>query len=572
VVRASSIKVRILGILGVLAVGYLLLLAVVQITAAATHRHLDQVSSTWFPAALQLQEAEASFEQLRKSYKDAVLLEDPAALAAADKDGEAVASALTALRAQLDRSPELAHQVEDMQTRFSSIRSRSHDTYNSMLASKENVTMDLQAQVATLAVDDKDLAIAMQGLDGAIAGQFRGELNAIDLWSVRSRVVGLLMLIVALVGCSAAWWVLQYKVLRPLEGLGRRMRDIAEGDGDLTGRVEVPGRSELDEVGRWFNVFIARVEQIVVRVSSNARALARAAQDLAEIARETASQSALQHDQAASITGSMSDISAAAQGISETTQKAVQDARSAEQVAHAGGETIQATVAMIQQSLVANRATATKIEELGNASEAIGRIVGVIDEIADQTSLLALNASIEAVRAGEHGRGFAVVAAEVRRLAERTSKATGEIGRTVTAMQTGTAEVVKAMRTSVAHVESGVTSARSAGDALASIIRGSEAVQKMVTQIAGASSQQSSSTQSVNASLNRIAGSIERTTGSSARAVDACDRLSHLAADLNSLVGSFKVSEAPAQPSTNLRPERPASTAMPFKRPIAALA
>jgi methyl-accepting chemotaxis protein len=540
----ASIKTRILGVLGVLAVGYLLLLAVVQLTAAATHRHLDQASSTLFPAALRLREAEASFEQLRKSYKDAILLEDPAALATADKDGDAVAEALTALRSQLDFSPELAQRVEDIQGRFASIRSRSHNTYTAVLAGGDNVPVDLQNQVGTLAADDNDFASAMKDLDATIVSRFRSELSAIDLWSVRSRIIGLVMLTVALVGCSIAWWVLQYKVLLPLDNLARRMRDIAEGDGDLTGRVEVVGRDELDEVGRWFNVFIERVETVVMRVSKNARVLALAAQDLAETAGETASQSALQQDQAASITGSMSDISSAARDISETTQKAVQDARAAEQKAHAGGETIQSAVVTMQQLLVANRATAAKIEELGAASQAIGRVIGVIDEIADQTSLLALNASIEAVRAGEHGRGFAVVAAEVRRLAERTSKATGEIVRTVGAMQSGTAEVVGAMRASTIHVETGVRSARSAGEALTSIIQGSGAVQRLVTQIAGASAQQSSSTQSVDANLKRIAGSLEHTSGSSARAVDACDRLSHLAADLNSLVGSFRVREA----------------------------
>ncbi len=308
--------------------------------------------------------------------------------------------------------------------------------------------------------------------------------------------------------------------------------------------MEVNGHDELDEVGIWFNVFIERVEQIVVRVTHNARALSEAARSLAETARDTARETALQQEQAMRITSSMSEISTAVQEISKTTQLAATDARLAEKNAHSGGDTIHATVNTIQLLLGSNQATASKIEGLGNASQAIGKIVQVIDDIANQTSLLALNASIESARAGEHGRGFAVVAGEVRRLAERTSKATREIDHTVRAIQDGTAEVVEAMRSSLRHVETGVSSARSAGEALASIIRGSEAMQTMVTQIASSSSEQSVATQSVNANLNEIANIGVRTTFSSSQAVDACDRLAALAEDLNQLVGAFKVSVA----------------------------
>ena len=243
----------------------------------------------------------------------------------------------------------------------------------------------------------------------------------------------------------------------------------------------------------------------------------------------------------------MDEISAAAFAISETTQRAAQEASSAEQKAHAGGETIQSTVATIQQLLVANQATAAKIEELGRASDAIGAVTGVIDDVANQTNLLALNASIEAARAGEQGRGFAVVASEVRRLAERTRSATREIDQAVHAIQAGTAEVIEAMRSSMSHVETGVGSARSAGDALASIIQQSGAVQRMITQIAGASAKQSTSTQSVNAALIEIAGITERVTAGAENAARGCDYLSQLAADLNQLVGSFKVRDASSE-------------------------
>jgi len=279
----------------------------------------------------------------------------------------------------------------------------------------------------------------------------------------------------------------------------------------------------------------------VRRVAGHANTLGQAASELAATAQDTAEQAQKQHEQAERITATMGEMTSAVQEISKTTQNAAIDARKAEESAQAGGDTVQSTVATIGQLLKANQETSSKIEELGHSSHAIGRIINVIDEIAGQTNLLALNASIEAARAGEHGRGFAVVAGEVRRLAERTSAATKEIDLTVRAIQQGTGEAVEAMRASMLHVQSGVNSANSAGEALASIIHGSESVQQMVTQIAAAATQQSYSTQSVTENVSDIAAIIERTAASSQESVEACQQLALLANELTNLVGAFKV-------------------------------
>lgn len=543
--HAGTIKLRLLTVLILLAIGYLLLLTMVQFTAVATRDHLRQVSTSFFPAALRIQESASTFERLQKRYKDAILLEDPNSLAAAALDASALAASLRDLRRELAPTPALALQADALATRFDGIQIRSQATYSAILSAREAASPALQAQAAALATEDHLFAAALAALDQDISTRFRAQLNEIDSLANRARIAGLVLLLVALIGCAGAYWVIQYQFVLPLEGLIRRLKDIAHGNGDLTARVAVDGHTEIDEVGRWFNVFVERIEAIVIRVSGTASALSAAAGDLAAIARETSAHNAMQQEQATGITSSMHDISVAVEQISNTTHNAAADARRAEQNAHAGGETIHATVAMIQRLLASREATALRVAGLGAASQAIGKIVAVIDDIANQTSLLALNASIESARAGEHGRGFAVVATEVRSLAERTSRATREIDVTVRAIQTGTAEVVEAMGHSMREVESGVTFARSAGEALTSIIQGSEAVQQMVTQIAAASSEQSAATQSVNENLNEIARLGLQTTGSSARAVHACDHVTTLASDLNALVKAFKVSTQP---------------------------
>jgi methyl-accepting chemotaxis protein len=539
-----KIRTRILAIMSVLAGGYLLLLAMVQISSTATHSRMSQISSSLFPAALKMQETEASFERMKKHYGDVVVLQDASALKAAASDADSTTAALTDVKSLLASSPELSKQADDLLSQFTSIRTRDHDTYTAILAATSGPSDDLMAQAGALGKDNKALTEAMGQFDKAISASFQKQLDTVDAWSLRSRLTGFAMLAFVVVVCTLASILIQTKVVQPLASLALRLQDIAEGEGDLTRRIEVRGNNEIDEVGIWFNVFIGRVEDIVRRVAEHAGTLGNAATELAATAQDTAGQAQKQFEQAERITATMGEMTSAVQEISQTTQSAAVDARKAEESAQAGGQTVQSTVATIGKLLKANQETSSKIEGLGRSSDAIGRIINVINEIAGQTNLLALNASIEAARAGEHGRGFAVVAGEVRRLAERTSAATKEIDQTVRAIQQGTGEAVEAMRSSMVHVQSGVTSANSAGEALTSIIHESESVQRMVTQIAAAATQQSYSTQSVTENVNEIASIIQRTATSSQESVEACQRLALLANELGSLAGAFKVGQA----------------------------
>jgi methyl-accepting chemotaxis protein len=195
--------------------------------------------------------------------------------------------------------------------------------------------------------------------------------------------------------------------------------------------------------------------------------------------------------------------------------------------------------------------TAKKVDELGQSSDQIGRIIGVIDDIADQTNLLALNAAIEAARAGEQGRGFAVVADEVRKLAERTTKATKEIAEMMRTVQEETKVAVAAMEQGTKQVEEGVTTTSRAGDSLKQIIHMSEQVGEMITHIATAATEQSSATEEINNNMDQIAKLVKESVAGANESAKACQTspASHLTCRSWSLISSWmRIPEAKRPP------------------------
>jgi methyl-accepting chemotaxis protein len=538
-----SIKTKILGILAVLGAGYLLLLAMVQVTSSSTHSHLQQASASLFPAALKMQEAEASFERLKKRYNDAILLEDASVLTSADKDAAATQAALTMARNNLAGSPDLMRQADRLLEQLASIQSRSYDTYGAMLAAKDNVTADLQAQAKTLAVDDQSLTAGMKAEDRAISSSFQQQLDVIDAWSLRSRFAGFVMLIVALASCAGAWWIVQFKVIVPLRSLALRMQDIAEGDGDLTRRVEVNGHSELDEVGIWFNTFIERVEKIILRVTENARSLGKAASQLSVRAEAARSNTQAQSDRTNQIAAATYEMTVTISEISKNAENAAGASQRSARAAADGGDVMQAATATMERIASATTSVAEKMDSLATRSNEIGKVVTIIQNISQQTNLLALNAAIEAARAGEHGRGFSVVAGEVRRLAERTKEATDEIATTVRLIQEETRQTLDVMDRNRAEVTIGIEKSAAARESLESIIHSSRTVEQIIQMIATSATQQASASSEISDSLNQISHLATEHTDSAEQSANACKELATLADNLDTLVGAFKVKE-----------------------------
>jgi methyl-accepting chemotaxis protein len=227
--------------------------------------------------------------------------------------------------------------------------------------------------------------------------------------------------------------------------------------------------------------------------------------------------------------------------VSENSNKAAESSRQAAETARHGGSIVEQTLAKMRVIAESVGSTAKKMEELGRSSDQIGRIIGVIDDIADQTNLLALNAAIEAARAGEQGRGFAVVADEVRKLAERTTTATKEIAQMIKNIQDETKIAVTAMEAGTKEVEDGVKSTAQAGDSLKEIIQMSEQVGEMIMHIATAATEQSSASEEINNNMEQIAKLVKESSVGAQQSAKACQDLSGLALDLQNMVGNFRL-------------------------------
>jgi methyl-accepting chemotaxis protein len=313
--------------------------------------------------------------------------------------------------------------------------------------------------------------------------------------------------------------------------------------GDLTVEMEIEKEDQIGLLFKGFNQSVKKIGLLISELTDAVNATASASNEISSSTEELATGSQEQSSQVAEVATAVEQMTKTIIKTTQNSSLAAKNAKNAGAIAKEGGKVVQETVeGMNRVALVVSKA-ATTVKELGRGSDQIGEIVQVIDDIADQTNLLALNAAIEAARAGEQGRGFAVVADEVRKLAERTTKATKEIAVMIKRIQKDTSEAVISMDEGTKEVERGREMAAKAGESLSQIISAAQQVVDVINQVASTSEEQSSATEQTSKSIDAISLVIQESTSATQQIANATEDLNRLTMNLQEMIAQFRVDD-----------------------------
>ncbi|HBC55558.1 MAG TPA: methyl-accepting chemotaxis protein, partial [Gammaproteobacteria bacterium] len=371
--------------------------------------------------------------------------------------------------------------------------------------------------------------------------QFTKTIAEANAASNKALTFGVAIGIFTIVALTFAALVMSKIIVGNLQNVIKSLDDIASGDGDLTKRINSSASDEIGDLVTGFNNFVDKLQSIVRDVISSTTQLATAAEEMSVITSQTKQGMSQQQSETDEVVTAMNQMTSTVENVAKNASAAAAAAKDADEEAAKGKEVVRQTIDSIGQLAQEVEIAADVIQRLEQDSENIGVVLDVIKGIAEQTNLLALNAAIEAARAGEQGRGFAVVADEVRTLASRTQESTQEIQKMIEQLQTGARNAVEAMVHGRDQAKSSVDQAGLAGESLESITEVVASISNMNIQIAGATEEQSSVADEIKRNVSNISGIAKESAKGAHQTAEAGEELASLASQLQILVGQFKV-------------------------------
>nr|WP_206428054.1 methyl-accepting chemotaxis protein [Pseudomonas chlororaphis] len=355
------------------------------------------------------------------------------------------------------------------------------------------------------------------------------------------RTSAIIAMLIAVVIIISLLGMLIRVLMQPLHLMGRAMHDIAEGEGDLTKRLTIHGHDEFGTLGASFNRFVERVHGSIREVASATGQVNEVALRVVSASNSSMFNSDQQASRTSSVAAAINQLGAAAQEIAQNAALASQHSSDARNLASEGQAVVDQTIAAMQQLSAKISDSCGNIETLNSNTVNIGQILEVITSISQQTNLLALNAAIEAARAGEAGRGFAVVADEVRNLAHRTQDSAQQVQKMIEELQVGARQAVNTMTESQRESESSVGIANQAGQRLGSVTQRIGEIDGMNQSVATATEEQTAVVESINVDITEINTLNQEGVENLQATLRACADLEQQAARLTHLVGSFRI-------------------------------
>ncbi|ABD79345.1 methyl-accepting chemotaxis protein [Saccharophagus degradans] len=433
---------------------------------------------------------------------------------------------------------EIKSLVGDFNRRFDKRRATTERLLSSLDSNRASAVQISMGEAATQFDEMRDVIDTLTELTHRKSVVLSDEIAAS---AAAAQIKMMSLLIVGLALCLALGILLPRFAGARLNALLERLKSIAEGDGDLTQRLETTGKDEFGQIAHEFNVFVANLQESIANVVAVSNQLADKSNYIDKESNSTSQTADRQRQETTMAATAINEMSATVLEVARNTSSAADSAKSADQCAVDGQKIVTAMARGVEALAEEIETSSSAINLLKEDSVSVGAVLDVIRGIAEQTNLLALNAAIEAARAGEQGRGFAVVADEVRTLAQRTQESTQEIREVIERLQGGADTAVERMTGSSRKVGENVDAANNAGAALANITEAVKQIVDLNVQIASAAEEQTTVTEEINRNMVNISEQTEITAESAQSLATAAQELRNLSDNLHQTVGRFKV-------------------------------
>ena len=535
--KKMPIATKIFLIPGIAALSFIIYLLITVYTALNNGATLEKVQKVQFPALQLSASTLVDMQKVRDTLASAVTTGDQDTLTMAQELAEEAKSGLNQIASI---SPDFRADISRISSGFDSYFDVAYDVSQSMV----NGTADF-SRLGELS------AKMNQSYDGAIASmsQFRDAQQAAfeeafkntDSANTSLISTGVILAVVVTILLFGTAVPIVRGIKQSIDDVVRSLKDIAQENGDLTVRIETKSEDEIGELVYWFNQFMDKLQGVVRDVVEASLPLSNLAQNLRGVTEETQRTIDVQQKSATNAKRAVDTMSGSVDGVAHSAAQAASDANEATTAASEGRQIVQQTVTSIQQLAENVRETADVIARLESDSNKVGSVLDVIKGIAEQTNLLALNAAIEAARAGEQGRGFAVVADEVRTLASRTQQSTEEIQSTIEQLQNAAHSAVEVMSRGTEQATSSVETANKAGSSLETITSTIGRINQMNEQIAHNTEDQRTVAVDIVRHVDEIHERTEQTASRSGELGSMCNELADLAQHLESIAKQFRV-------------------------------